>query len=222
MAMPEHVRERLRLHAAQNKGRTNLMGLDRVLGLVALDYAQEQDECESRWQLRGNGWVTEIGHQFGSGGVKTRYDEVSRVHSRFGLTCPWVRLSYAPEWLKDELTNRFPHRFISFPVRGVWQSAPVFPLGRVMEFLKFVWPLTNELGDRCKKYLTGYTENYTRRNPGVGAEIRMADTAIFKPGVAGKIIGVSAWNIEVVFDSDVANAEMLSRRYAGQRWVTIV
>lgn len=223
MAMPEHVRERLKEHAAKNKGRTNLMGLDRVLGLVALDYAQEQDGCETRWKLGGDGYLSEIGQSFGSGGVKTRYDEGHAIRSRCNFRCPWVRLSYAPQWLKDELANRFPHRFISFVVRGLHETAPVFPLGRVMEFFKFLWPTQNDLADRCKKYLTGYTENYTLRNPGVGTRIRMTETALNKPGVQGRIIGVSAWNIEVMYDdSSEQYAEMISRQYAGKRWVTIV
>ena len=50
--------------------------------------------------------------------------------------------------------------------------APVFPLGRVMEFLRFLWPDRTQLEDRVHKYVNGYSEGYIQRWPGIGTVIQ--------------------------------------------------
>jgi len=189
--MSNEDRERLREHATANKGRTNLMGLDRTLGLAALDYVQEQStKTLAGWNFRASGhsWydVSAVPYlRILLYDLKTAYDEGRRVRSRYSVRCSWVRLSYAPQWLKDEFANRWGARQIVYTVRGILVNAPVFPLGPVMEFLRFIWPGEQRDGlicvdyenleDRAKRYLTGYSEGYCLRWPGVGQSLRFAD-----------------------------------------------
>ena len=170
MALPDSVRERLKAIAEANKGRKNLNGLDRNLGGVALDWVLDQDGHRDVWVLRADGdlYRNEIFH---TDGIPTRYDEGHRVKNCHYLKCPWVHLSYAPQWLKDELHARWGSRKITYMVRGVATTAPVFPVAVVMELLKFLWP--DDYQDKARKYVTGYSDAYVNRHPGVGAKVRI-------------------------------------------------
>lgn len=173
MALPDHIKQRLANHAAANKGRTNLMGLDRTLGGVALDWAQENPERCAEWKLNAAGALSYRYYAMSDPervylySVKTRYDEPGKLKTRYALDVPWVRLSFAPDWLKEQFALRFPSRRIAFETYDGRQSAPVFPIGVVAEFLRFLWPprqdgtpaADRDLEDRCRKYLTGYSEN---------------------------------------------------------------
>lgn len=193
MPLSEDARQRLKAAAEKKKGRNNLMGLERALAAVAVDRARERldDGTAPRWTFRADGGLDsakhEHGRQIGFGGLRTRYDEDAKLRSRYTLKCPWVRLSFAPDWLKDALQAAFGCRFISYHTRMGWASDRAFPVTPVMEVLTFIWPPMptgkpwpefdiTDLWDRTKKYVTGYSEAYTRKHPGVGARIRLGAT----------------------------------------------
>lgn len=179
------ARARLKAAAEAKKaataGRASLMGLDRTLGLVALDYAQERrdDVAAARWEGWGDGRVCY--GTYGEPGACRLFDLAATwkpSNSRGAATkCPWVRLSYAPEWIKDELSKRFGRTTTTFRTRGLSQSAPVFPLGVVMEFLRFVWNRPDDdLEAKVQRYTHLYSDNYVWRHPGVGTLVEKADT----------------------------------------------
>lgn len=170
MPLDDATKARLKAAADAKKGRTNLKGLDRTLGLVALDKVQDGDGERAEWSLRANGNLL-IGDVLSYFEIGTRYYENCRGGNRYRLQCPWVRLSYAPEWLKEELAARWPSRKIVYHIRGVATTAPVFPVAIVGELFKFLWP--EEWQDKATKYWTGYSEAYVQKWPGVGALLRV-------------------------------------------------
>jgi hypothetical protein len=176
--LSDEVRERLRQAAAKKKGRDTLMGLEQAIGMSGIDWLHEpeQQEAVKQWDLRADGYlygpkVTEY-NRLWAYGISCRYDEGRSIHSRHALKCPWVRLSYAPDWLKTNLAAAFPSRKIAYALRGQYVTAPVFPTGVVVEWFRYIWD-GEDLKVRLRKYLTGYTEAYIQRNPGVGAKVRI-------------------------------------------------
>ena len=200
MALSEETRQRLAEHAAKNKGRTTLAGLDQVLAGVALDFVQENDERCGRWVFRADGTIRYSEYpdpeSHYASGLRGRYDEPKKLLSRHSLLLPWVRLSYAPDWLKTEFANRFPSRRIVFFTPGRATSDHVFPIGRVAEFFRFLWPEYSDYQPRMVKYLTGYSENYIQRWPGVGARVRMALDHPLYAGWEGRVSEVQPVEIE--------------------------
>ena len=167
--MTDEVRERLKAAAERNKGRKNLMGLDKTTGLVALDFVQEQDGERTTWILRADGTLEGTGVNLFKLIPCRHHESVAilpvhqktRVH-RYTLQCPWVRLSYAPQWLKDELQTRWPSKKIIYNVRDYQIVAPVFPLAVICEWFRFIWPDREDFAEKTSKYITGYSENYVK------------------------------------------------------------
>ncbi len=207
MALPEHVREKLRLHALKNKGRTNLTGLDRSAGLAGIDYVMEHcEEAIKRWGFRADGTLrydTAKGESFDrylNANCRTHYDEGQAVPNRYFVHCPWVRLGYTADWIKDELALRWPHRFISFMVRDEIKHDRVFPVGVACEFLRFLWPTREEFNPRAEKYVNRYSEGYIQRHPGIGARIRMKESQ-WRAGDLCTVTGINTYIIQVTFDA---------------------
>lgn len=212
MALPKHVRERLRLHALKNKGRTNLTGLDRNVGLVAIDYVMEHcEDAIKRWGLRADGTLRynslpgeEFGRYLSAKSCRTHYDEGKAVPNRYFVHCPWVRLGYTADWIKDELALRWPRRFISFSVRGAIKHDRVFPVGVACEFLRFLWPAREDFYPRAEKYVNGYSKGYVQRHPGIGATVELLkDVMGLRAGLRGQVTRTTHTALFVQLDDSV-------------------
>lgn len=177
MPLSDEVRERLRLHALKNQGRSTLMGLDRTLAGAALDNVQDRDGELTTWVLRCDGYLEKrlVGDWMTISEVRTVRAPEEKNGRPYGTRCEWVRLSYAPEWLKVDIAARWPSRRISYWARDKQMYDWALPLSQMCEFLTFCWPAYQDFSPRARKYLTGYTERYVLQNPGQGALLFFPD-----------------------------------------------
>ncbi len=218
MPLDQATRERLRAAALKNKGRSNLMGLDQTLGLVALDNVQDRDGELPKWTLRADGHLRHAQGGTFAFDVRCHYDEVAK-RGKYQINCPWVRVSYAPDWLKEQFAARWDKRTITYHAMGQPKHAPVFPVAPVMEFFKFVWPASEDLEDRVRKYLNGYAESWIQKRPGPGAVMRAgADEIEMLRGRIGTVSQTVGPFVYINMDDDAAP---VTTHRAGGKWTVI-
>jgi len=184
------------------KGRSTLQGLDRTLGLVAFDWVQENGpqpllvtaDGMLRFDLAPNlaNDGLEWDRRMPNGkGIRCRGTQEERPN-RNKIPCPWVRLSYCPQWIRDELANRWTVRYVAVQQRKQgaeaayhWTTHQVFPFDVVISWFRFIWPEEKEWLGRAMKYLTGFSEAYVQKLPGVGATIKVTKSKwpdLMEPG----------------------------------------
>lgn len=170
------------------RGRDTLRGLDQLTGKVALDFVQENDVPTVR--LRGdrcllfNPYTTPRGHtefnEIRAFTCRTRHHTQDSYLPAKERLYPWVKISWCPQWVKDELCARFTSRRIwqsvQFGNREGREQYPVFPTDVVIAWFRFLWPVEKAWLFRSEKYLTGFTEEYIQSCPGIGAKLRTPDS----------------------------------------------
>lgn len=229
--MSDAAKARLREAAEKRKGRDTLMGLDRVLGLVAFDYVQEERGgplAEVKIYHSGDVGIRESGRSAFS--VVTSELETFRI-GRYVLraerkTDPvinYVHLGRCPEWIEQEFANRWGARKVAThkfrgPGKGhEWQTVTVVPIVQALAWFRFLWPEPKQWCSRVEKYMNGYTDGWLGTYPGVGSRVHITQFRNAAVDVTAEICGITTNGTPCVAHNEVR--ETLS--YVTDKWTVI-
>lgn len=164
--MTPEVAAKLKAHTDAKKGRTTLMGLDRTVGLIGLDWVQEKVEDGTLPSVRvgrSGALYQRIGDQPEE---KTPY--ILRFwwtkSERKGVMSPirWCRLKRCPEWVVEEFGRRWglsQTRYSYYDGVGTaYRDTPLVPFVQTLEWFRWLWP--NEVQKKLSTYVCGYTDRY--------------------------------------------------------------
>lgn len=187
--MTDETKARLREIALANKGRKNLKGLDRTLGLIAFDYVLDQEGGSTLppFRLSFKGTLSYINGPDLEHPVTDRFGwpyriacyRTDRERARHHLWCKWVRLKHCQPWQVEEFANRWPSRKVAGKTyqgpnaASYWQTVTLHPLDVMIAWLRFLWPEEQEWAERARKYVVGFTDGYVHDHPGVGAKVEL-------------------------------------------------
>ncbi len=204
-ALDNATKAKLKQYADAKKARDTLMGLDQTTGLVGFDFIQEQVDAGPLFDchVEDNGWIDfldrdgfDYAEVMGNNGYLRRA-RIARVCVRREkpLQYDWAALTRCPEWIPQEFLKRQPescrrvcHWKYLGPSRGTEkETRVVVKLPLLLAWFQFLWPKEQEWARRAEKYWTAYTENWTRRFPGVGQTVRFEGDVI--NGLSGLVSG---------------------------------
>ena len=198
--------------AQEYAGRMTLAGLDQTTGLIAFDAAQGGDwddrpadakvvivnrnRAETREYIFHPGIPVTNSEPFWAWSWRGRFnwhgtEDEHNLKARWpDFSLPWIRLKYSKPWIDEQFRVRFGSRFVARRERRggnqlVWVTREVFPFRPVYDWFRFLWPELDMLHDRISKYWTGFTDEYTKINPGAGAKVRIIGSPIYK-GMGGQ------------------------------------